>query len=195
MPLSSLAGFVLFGGRGEIVLKCFGYLAAWRHLRWVPPCWIMCSSATRTKSHQNSRPPGCFVVGSFCHSLKTKLSSVECRMFHVLTRPLLHWEKKGKINLFFRCSYCITANIWDTHPDLAFTLKKNPQKNQKTLSCIILTSCIVSSSCSGRSLIYLFILDDDLSGSWKRGGEREKIEYTAKSPWWNHWWLHVRLDR
>lgn len=57
----------------------------------------------------------------------------------------------------------------------------------------ILASCIVSSCCSRRSLIYLFTQEDDLSGSCNRGGRRKNIEYVAKSPWWNHWWLHVSL--
>lgn len=91
--------------------KCFGYLAALRHPRWVEPCWIM---PWEPRTPLPPHPPtwGSFLVGSTCHGLMPKLSSV-----------LLHWGERSN-NLFLMWSCCIR------HCKATHRFNVNPKKKK-----------------------------------------------------------------
>lgn len=84
----------------------------------------------------------------------------------ILPVKLLHHTKHCKSTRRF--------NVSPKHKHSTKELLQNP------LTCSVLASCILSSSCSDRSLIYLLMLGDDLIGSWKRRGGRKKHRIRCK---------------
>lgn len=119
--------------------KCFGYLAALRHPRWVEPCWIMPWEPRTPLPHTHPPTWGSFLVGSTCHGLMPKLSFV-----------LLHWGERSN-NLFLMWSCCIR------HCKATHRFNVNPKKKKSNTTCSLFAS-----------LVYSFISEVDLSGSRKK---------------------------